>query len=205
MSEPKVSIPRPRIQGLSDLIFGLALSIGSAQLLFNTPKGGNEILTSLVVFGFSFLILINVWLRYTSVTSVVPIETTTMVRLNVLLLFLVAVEPYLFDIMVKYGLSADPGLDASAFYALDIGGMNLVIAYFTHLMTIEGKRLIPEDLVRRYRQSRNFIFFVGLIFAFSAIPNFASIDVLGTSLRVVLWIATVPFIWISRIASKSPA
>lgn len=205
MSEPKVSIPRPRIQGLSDLIFGLALSIGSAQLLFNTPKGGNDILTSLVVFGFSFLILINVWLRYTSVTSVVPIETTTMVRLNVLLLFLVAIEPYLFDIMVKYGLSADPGLDASAFYALDIGGMNLVIAYFTHLMTIEGKRLIPENLVRRYRQSRNFILLVGLVFAFSAIPNFASIDVLGTSLRVILWIATVPLIWIYRIASKGPA
>lgn len=157
------------------------------------------------MFGFSFVILINVWLRYTSVTSVVPIETTTMVRLNVLLLFLVAIEPYLFDIMVKFGLSADPGLDASAFYALDIGGMNLVIAYFTHLMTLEEKKLIPEDLVRRYRQSRNFIFLVGLIFAFSAIPNFAGVDVLGTSLRVILWISTVPFIWISRIASKSRA
>lgn len=205
MSEPKVSVPRPRIQGLSDLIFGLALSIGSAQLLFSTPAGGYEILKSLVVFGFSFVILINVWLRYTSVTSVVPIETTTMVRLNVLLLFLVAIEPYLFDIMVKFGLSADPGLDASAFYALDISGMNLVIAYFTHLMTLEEKKLIPEDLIRRYRQSRNFIFLVGLIFAFSAIPYFASVNVLGTSLRVILWISTVPLIWISRIASKSPA
>lgn len=129
------------------------------------------------------MILINVWLRYTSVTSVVPIETTTMVRLNVLLLFLVAVEPYLFDIMVKFGPSADPGVDASAFYTLDIGGMNLVIAYFIHLMTREEKKLI---------------------FVFSAIPNFAVVDVLGTSLRVILWISTVPFIWISQVATKSP-
>lgn len=205
MSESRVSVPRPRIQGLSDLIFGLALSIGSVQLLVYSPKGGYDILTSLVVFGFSFLILINVWLRYTSLTSVVPIETTGMVRLNVLLLFLVAIEPYLFDIMVKSGLSMDPGLDASAFYALDIGGMNLVIAYFTHLMTLEERKLIPADLVRRYRQSRNAIFLVALIFVLSSIPSLGSTNLLGTSLRVILWIATVPLIWISRIASKGPA
>lgn len=205
MSESRVSVPRPRIQGLSDLIFGLALSIGSVQLLVYSPKGGYDILTSLVVFGFSFLILINVWLRYTSLTSVVPIETTGMVRLNVLLLFLVAIEPYLFDIMVKSGLSLDPGLDASAFYALDIGGMNLVIAYFTHLMTLEERKLIPADLVRRYRQSRNAIFLVALIFVLSSIPSLGSTNLLGTSLRVILWIATVPLIWISRIASKGPA
>lgn len=205
MSESRVSVPRPRIQGLSDLIFGLALSIGSVQLLVYSPKGGYDILTSLVVFGFSFLILINVWLRYTSLTSVVPIETTGMVRLNVLLLFLVAIEPYLFDIMVKSGLSLDPGLDASAFYALDIGGMNLVIAYFTHLMTLEERKLIPADLVRRYKQSRNAIFLVALIFVLSSIPSLGSTSLLGTSLRVILWIATVPLIWVSRIASKGPA
>lgn len=206
MSDQKVSAPRPRIQGLSDLIFGLALSIGSAQLLVSKyPSGGYEILDALVVFGFSFLILINVWLRYTSITSVVPIETTAMVRLNVLLLFLVAIEPYLFNIIAKSGLSVDPGLDASAFYALDIGGMNLVIAYFTHVTTMEGKRLIPDDLVKRFRRSRNYILLVGLIFTFSAIPNFATISVFGTSFRVALWIATVPLIWISRIASKTAA
>ena len=196
------AIPRPRIQGLSDLIFGLALSTGSAQLLVNYPKGGYEIITTLVVFGFSFLILINVWLRYTSITSVVPIETVTMVRLNVLLLFLVAIEPYLFYIISKSGLSADPGLDASSFYALDIAGMNFVIAYFTHLTTIEGKKLIPPDLIHRFKLSRTLLLLVGLIFAISAIPYFG-VAVLGQSLREILWIATVPLIWISRISSRT--
>lgn len=197
------AIPRPRIQGLSDLIFGLALSIGSAQTLVSYPKGGYEIVTALVVFGFSFIILINVWLRYTSITSVVPIETVTMVRLNVLLLFLVAIEPYLFSIISKSGLSGDPGLDASSLYALDIAGMNFVIAYFTHLTTIEGKKLIPSDLIRRFRLSRTLLVLVGLIFAISAIPYFGTVEVLGQSLREVLWIATVPMIWISRISSRT--
>ena len=198
------AIPRPRIQGLSDLIFGLALSIGSAQIFLNYPKGGYEIVSTLIVFGFSFLILINVWLRYTSITSVVPIETVTMVRLNVLLLFLVAIEPYLFYILVKSGLSVDPGLDASSFYALDIAGMNFIIAYFTHLTTIEAKKLIPPDLIHRYRLSRTLLLTVGLIFAISAIPNLGTTAVLGQSLRELLWIATVPIIWISRISSRTP-
>ena len=157
----------------------------------------------MVVFGFSFIILINVWLRYTSITSVVPIETVTMVRLNVLLLFLVAIEPYLFSIISKSGLSGDPGLDASSLYALDIAGMNFVIAYFTHLTTIEGKKLIPSDLIRRFRLSRTLLVLVGLIFAISAIPYFGTVEVLGQSLREVLWIATVPMIWISRISSRT--
>ena len=205
MSQTSPAIPRPRIQGLSDLIFGLALSIGSAQTFLNYPKGGYDIVATLVVFGFSFLILINVWLRYTSITSVVPIETVTMVRLNVLLLFLVAIEPYLFYILTKSGLSVDPGLDASSFYALDIAGMNFIIAYFTHLTTIERKKLIPPDMIPRFRLSRTLLLMVGLIFAVSAIPYFGTVTVIGQSLREVLWIATVPIIWITRISTRTAA
>lgn len=206
MSEPKPAIPRPRIQGLSDLIFGLALSIGSIQLLSITGiTSGGDILAALVVFGFSFLILINVWLRYTSITSVLPIETVAMVRLNVLLLFLVAIEPYLFNLLVKYGLGSLVGQDASAIYAWDIAGMNLVIAYFTHLTTIEGKKLIPENLIHRYKLSRNYALIVGLIFLVSSFPAFATSGLLGTNLREILWIMTVPVILLSRISSKTPA
>lgn len=204
MSEPKPAIPRPRIQGLSDLIFGLALSIGSIQLLsIGAVTNGGDILTALVIFGFSFLILINVWLRYTSITSVVPIETVAMVRLNVLLLFLVAIEPYLFNLLVKYGLGTPVGQEASAIYAWDIAGMNLVIAYFTHITTIEGKKLIPENLIHRYRLSRNYTLIVGLIFAVSSIPIFATTVLLGTNLREILWIAIVPIIWLSRISIRT--
>lgn len=198
LSEPKPTVPRPRIQGLSDLIFGLALSIGAAQQLVNPPQNSSDILNALVVFGFSFFILINVWLRYTSLTSVVPIETPSMVRLNVLLLFLVAIEPYLFNVLAKAGLSGSLGHDASAYYGLDIAGMNFVLAYFIHLTTMKGKKLIPDDLVDRFKRIRSYNVLVGLVFAFSAIPNFADVFIGGTSLRIVLWIATLPLIWISR-------
>jgi uncharacterized membrane protein len=102
-------IPRPRIQGLSDLIFGLALSIGAVQFIGNLPQDPSTLWHDLLYFGFSFLILISVWNRYTSTTSVMPIETPVLVRLNMLLLFTVAIEPFLLDVLFVKGLGTDVG------------------------------------------------------------------------------------------------
>ena len=52
--ETKPSVPRPRIEGLSDLIFGLALSIGAIQLVGNAPKTQGQLLEALTAFAFGF-------------------------------------------------------------------------------------------------------------------------------------------------------
>ena len=117
MSAATPQIPRPRIQGLSDLIFGLALSIGALQFVGNIPSKPEDLTADLLYFGFSFLILINIWNRYTATTSVMPVETPGMVRLNMLLLFLVAIEPFLFDVMFAVGFKNDVGVAASVYYA----------------------------------------------------------------------------------------
>src|SRR5207245_10175578 len=43
--------PRPRIETLADLIFGLSLSIGSIALIANPPKSTEEITTHILAFG----------------------------------------------------------------------------------------------------------------------------------------------------------
>ena len=93
------TIPRPRIQALSDLIFRLALSIGAITLLTQKPSGVTELAVSLGGFGWAFFILALVWFRYTRVMSVLPVETGRMMGANMLLLFLVSVEPYLYNLI----------------------------------------------------------------------------------------------------------
>ena len=122
MSDATLRVPRPRIQGLSDLIFGLALSIGAIQFVGNLPSALQGLNLDLIEFGFSFLILINVWNRYTTTMSVMPVETPALVRLNMVLLFLVAIEPFLLDVMFVQGFSRDVGVTASVYYGLDTGG-----------------------------------------------------------------------------------
>lgn len=71
--------------------------------------------TDLLAFGFSSLILINVWNRYTTTMSAMPVEGTLVVRLNMALLFLVTIEPFLFNLLVIRGLGSAIGPDTNEF------------------------------------------------------------------------------------------
>jgi len=153
----------------------------------------------LAEFGFSFLILISVWNRYTSTTSVMPVETSWMVRLNMVLLFLVAIEPFLFDVLVGSSLSSAVGTAASEYYGLDIGGMNLILAYFTHLLASEERKLIPPELVGRYKTARNLLVVGAAVFLVSELPIFWSVEVEGVPLRIVLWMLSLPVVRIQKL------
>ena len=66
--------PRPRIEGLADLVFGLSLSLGALSLVVSPPSSISEIDSHILVFVFAFLILITIWINYTASMSVLPIE-----------------------------------------------------------------------------------------------------------------------------------
>ena len=188
--------PRPRIQSLSDLIFGLALSIGALTLIGNKPTDAAMLFGNIATFGFSFLILIFVWFRYTETMSVLPIETTRTRSLNTALLFLVAIEPYLFN-QLSFGLTAAtptvfsnlPQDVASAAYALDLGAIWLILAAFTHILSIEEKALVAPDLFKKYRSMRNLEIVVAVFFLVSILPPFWT-QIGGTSLRYLTWALT---------------
>ena len=133
--------PKPRIESLSDLIFGLALSIGAISLISRVPATPFRMLIDISEFGFSFLILISVWLGYTNIMSVLPLEDGTTVTLNLVLLFLVSIEPYLFYLNIIFDLSAHEVLlnYASILYALDMTGLMLILALFTHELAREER------------------------------------------------------------------
>jgi uncharacterized membrane protein len=194
---------RPRIQGLSDLIFGLALSIGAIQLtLGGVPQNNSQIIEPVTAFGFSFLVLINVWNRYTSIATPVPVESGAMVRLNIMLLFLVAIEPYLFNLLLSPSLG--PGLNqyVSIYYAFDLAAMNGVLAYFAHLLTDEKKKLVPMESVPSFRLMRDRLLIATILFGASTVPVFWTIFIFGIPMRFVLWGLTIPVGWARRVYGK---
>ncbi|MGD0644409.1 MAG: TMEM175 family protein [Candidatus Bathyarchaeia archaeon] len=95
--EKERSTPKARIESLSDLIFGLALSIGALTLIGQPPSDFTALTFAIAYYGFSFLILISVWYSYTRAMSQLHFETTRTVLLNIALLFLVSIEPFLFN------------------------------------------------------------------------------------------------------------
>jgi hypothetical protein len=115
---PRIKV---RIESLSDLVFGLALSIGSIILVGKQPQTGQDIAANVLLFGFGFLIIVMTWLGYSRTMAVLPVEAPFALLANLALFFMVAIEPYLFYVMTSV---QTPGLAdaASVAYAIDVGG-----------------------------------------------------------------------------------
>jgi len=185
---PRIKV---RIESLSDLVFGLALSIGSLFLITRVPQSSQDLAVNVLLFGFGFLIVVMTWLGYSRTMAVLPVEVPLALAANLLLLFCVALEPYLFYVMESVQ-TPDLADAASVAYALDVGAMFLLLAALAYLVVKEDKaasdghkRLHPLVLAR-FKRSIRLLSIVGLIFAASALPIFWVTTPIGY-LRFYMW------------------
>ncbi len=74
---PRIKI---RIEQLSDLVFGLALSIGSLELIARIPADPAGLAVSIGLFGFSFLVVVSIWIGYSRIMTTISHETTERFR-----------------------------------------------------------------------------------------------------------------------------
>lgn len=183
------------------MVFGLALSLGALVLINQPVTDANHLYLDLLVFGFSFLILVTVWYSYSTIMAVLPLETRGLVVANLVLLFVVALEPYLLYVFA-YG-PRDVGELASVLYAFDLAAMNVVLGGFLHILSREEKRLVPAPSLRQIRIRRDFALAIGAVFLLSALPVFWSWSWWpGAPSRVVLWMLTLPAGWIVRTLNR---
>jgi uncharacterized membrane protein len=157
---------------------------------------------SIAGFGFSFLILISIWFRYTEVMSFLRVEMTQTRVLNTTLLFLVAVEPYLFNLLNFNPSSGLGSLDdfASVGFAIDLGSIYAIMASLTSILAKEESGLIAPDLLKKYRRIRNLEIATALIFFVTTTPVFwiaslpGGFPGSGGPVRYYAWLATFPII-----------
>jgi uncharacterized membrane protein len=187
--------PKTRLESLSDLVFGLALSIGALTLIGQQPTSSDQLLVSLVFYGFSFLILIQVWSEYSSTMTLLSVEARGVRHLNLFLLFLVSAEPFLFNLLTNPSVGIPLAMAdlASILYALDIGTMHVILALFSHSVAIEREESFPVE-ARLYSSRRDSRALVAAMFAVSIFPVFWTWTIrLGEvdfRTRFVLWILT---------------
>ncbi len=176
-----------RIEGLSDLVFGLALSIGSLAMITQPVTDTNDIRDGVIQFVFSFLIIVTVWVSYTNIISEIKVETKTDFQLNLALLMLVAIEPYLLYLL---GHNNQEILNwSSTAYAIDIGMIMLILAGLYH------KRRGPDasiETAEHYSRVRNRYLVVAMVFLVSALPVFWQQNfVMSINLRFIIWMMAI--------------
>jgi uncharacterized membrane protein len=183
---PRIQI---RIETLSDLVFGLALSIGSIALINQSYDNLNDVLRGLFWVSFSFFILIGVWMTYSRVVSAVRIETEGMMRLNIALLLLVIIEPFLLNVLA-FDISAKADrifLDGTTIlYALDLAGIWLIMGGFFHIA------MKQSEGSGHLRKERNLRLLDAAVFLISILPLFWAWTLMEVPLRYLIWFLSLP-------------
>jgi hypothetical protein len=201
---PRGRRPRPRIETLADLIFGLSLSIGSIALISSPPTSAGEIGSHIAAFAFTFFILITSWIIYTTDMSVLPLETQSITYLNVGLLLLVALVPYLLNSVevVNPALTASQASAlrdfSSSLFALDLTGILAVLAAFAHVISTEEKKLVEPALAALFRNGRNRMAILTIVMAASVAPQFWEWTLFTIPIRLYVWYLPLVSYWLGR-------
>jgi len=206
LSEEPVGIPRikVRIEGLSDIVFGLALSIGSLILIANVPQTPSALGTAIVLFIFSFALVVTSWYLYSRIMSVLPVEVGGALVLNLVLLLGVALEPYTLYVLDSSGQNLSL-LEWSSFtYAVDLGLIYLVLAGLARIFLTEAKKpktelRIHPSIIEGIRRTMWAEIYLGGVFAVSALPFFWTLTPIGY-LRFDIWYLSfgTGFMWFRR-------
>lgn len=191
--------PRPRLESLSDLIYGLSLSIGAISLVITNSQtsSADDINRNILEFLFVFLVLITSWIIYTSDMSVLPIETRLVQALNVLLLVLVAIFPYLFDQSVSPFNAGSVQNYASILLTVNYAGTLLIMAVFAHIIAQEEEHLVDGEIMIRFRRARNRVGVLALIVLLSVAAPWDWL-LLGIHIRLLIWIVPIVSFWFNR-------
>ena len=118
------------------MVFGLALSLGAITLIGQPPQDPSQLYAALGIFAFSFIILMTVWYSYTTIMASITLETRGLLVLNLVLLFVVAIEPFLLAVVAFQPGPSSTGLaePGSVLYAIDVAAMNAILGAFMHIL-----------------------------------------------------------------------
>jgi len=177
----------------ADIIFGLALSIGALFLTQNRVETSQDFAWNVLLFAFSFLVIAITWLLFSRTMSASLSEVPSILFLNLVMLFCVALEPYLFYMLMN---NATQNLLSftSVGYALDVGFMFVILGTLAYSVLKQNDRLESEEHRQRlhaetlwsFRRMMIEEYVVGVLFLVSAFPVFWVQTPIG-HLRFVIW------------------
>ena len=173
---------------LTDAVFGFALAVGALSLTSANPQTAGDIVEGLSLFTLSFIILVVIWWGTSDLMSRLDQKRPVTVFLNIVLLFFVAIEPYLLNILnasfTLFPLS-------STLYAVDMAFLMGVSAALCHILIKEKKETLTTRQKRLYTVSRNNQFVFAGLFLLSTLPQFLEWTVGGMNVRVLIWFVTL--------------
>jgi uncharacterized membrane protein len=178
------------IEKLTTAVFGFALAVGALSLTAANPKTTADIIEGLVLFSLSFIILVVIWWGTSDIMSKIDQGKPVTIFLNIVLLFFVAIEPYLLNIL---NTSASLFPLSSTLYGIDMAFLMGLSGALCQILLKENKATLTTQQLRHFTIGRNNQFVCAGLFLVSLVPQFMEWNVVGMPIRVFIWFATLAF------------
>ena len=198
---------KAEIESLSNLVFGLAISIGGlALIIVQIPTTPEELMKEMLWFSVGFVLLIAIWFNYTRAMAEITIETPIEFILNIIILLLVSLEPFLLNVLAfdrQDTQSARSTVElASALFAVVIAIIMLILAVYYHWIMEDKKESNEVHKALENRHRRDLRLIDASIFLISSLPIFWQLTINSLPLRYLLWSsALIPavIVWVHNL------
>jgi uncharacterized membrane protein len=176
-------VEKKRIEDLSNLVFGLALTLGAISLIKPETDDLGSLFNTIIQFGLSFAVIIWIWWLYNSLINDRDLARKGMAQLNMLLLFLVVIEPFLLSV-------SEPYSSGKIAYSLDLGLTLLIFALFYNTAISDDTSVSTDAHRQLMRFNRNLTVVCAAIFFVSLVPQLL-LGADGADIQSLMWLSAL--------------
>jgi len=182
MSKLKQNADRlEKFKSITTEIFALTLGLGAFSLTVIPRTDILEAAQAVGVFAIAFFYIAIIWIINFRFFENYPLYDNTFLALNFVILFLVAISPFL---MQGFSISPDFSDQMSILYAMDIMAIFTILGILHERYFLQNKENLKEKETREVKLDRNMQFIISLWFLISAIVPF--------QYRFVFWMLLAP-------------
>jgi uncharacterized membrane protein len=155
-----------KFKSITTEVFALTLGLGAFSLSIIPRDSLMEVAQAVGFFGIAFFYIAIIWIINSRFFEKYPLYDNTFLGLNFVILFLVAISPFL---MQGFSMSPDLTDSMSILYAFDIMGIFAILGVLHQRYFRQNIESLREDKTREVKMDRNMQFIISAWFLISAI------------------------------------
>jgi uncharacterized membrane protein len=155
-----------KFKSITTEVFALTLGLGAFSLAIVPKASIMEVAQAVGVFGIAFFYIVAIWIINSRFFENYRLYDNAFIALNFLILFLVAISPFL---MQAFSLSSDFADPMSILYALDIMGVFAILGVLHQRYIWQNRDQLEREKAREVKMDRNMQFIISAWFLTSTV------------------------------------
>ena len=170
-----------KFKSITTEVFALTLGLGAFSLVIVPRTSLVEVAQAVWLFGLAFFYIAIIWLVNSRFFEKYPLYDNAFLGLNFVLMFLVAISPFL---MQGFSMSSDLANPLSILYALDIAFIFFILGFLHQKYFQQNSNRLKAKENREVKLDRNMQFIISAWFLVSAI--------IPLPYRFIFWVFLAP-------------